>query len=117
MAGVTSSQRELGWNVRILISSSQTCFAGFYQQDDFATVADVRRELDLCFDLQDGPWRSALLGGDPGSLITLDKDDSAAFPTPPPQERANYYYVFHDLSCHDAEHFITSDCVRPADRP
>ncbi|POS70751.1 hypothetical protein DHEL01_v210852 [Diaporthe helianthi] len=39
MAGVTSSQRELGWNVRILISSSQACFAGFYQQDDFVTVA------------------------------------------------------------------------------
>lgn len=50
MAELTASQRELGWNVRILVKSGvESCFAGFYQQHDLVTVADVWRELELCF--------------------------------------------------------------------
>ncbi|KAH8751088.1 hypothetical protein F5883DRAFT_211734 [Diaporthe sp. PMI_573] len=109
MAGITAYQREIGWNIRILNSHTMSSFAGFYQQADFATVADIRRELDLCFELQDDPWPPALVRTDGGSIITLDRSNLEAFPTPPPGQQVAYYYVSHDPSCGSTtEHSLTS---------
>ncbi|KAH8762111.1 hypothetical protein F5883DRAFT_499800 [Diaporthe sp. PMI_573] len=118
MAGITAYQREIGWNIRILDSHTMGRFAGFYQQADFATVADIRRELDLCFELQDDTCRLALVPIDGGPIVSLKKDDPAAFPTPPPGQRATYHFVSHDPSCDGSiEHSLASTCIRPAERP
>ncbi|KAG6368889.1 hypothetical protein INS49_003107 [Diaporthe citri] len=126
MAGLTASQRELGWNVRILLKSGVvSCFAGFYQQDGLVTVADVRRELELCFVLDQQAGHPALIpraahNDGPIFMITLNENDLAAFPTPPAHQKAEYWYIQHDpAQCADARqyHSLTSPCVRPAGRP
>ncbi|KAH8754615.1 hypothetical protein F5883DRAFT_185092 [Diaporthe sp. PMI_573] len=95
-----ASQRELGWNVRILLNARiTTSLAGFYQKDDFVTVGNVRRELDLCFQLDDdnGQRQPALISArSSGGVIILDKNDSAPFPTPLPNTKSNYYLISHD---------------------
>jgi hypothetical protein len=105
MPAFTASQRELGWNVRIILNARiTTSLAGFYQQDDFVTVGELRRELDLCFRLDDdgGQRRPALISAQSiGTVIILDKNDSAPFPTPLPNTTSDYYLVSHDPSCQD----------------
>lgn len=109
MAGITAYQREIGWNVRILDGPTMSSFAGFYQQADFATVEDIMRDLDIYFELRDDIWRPALMPVDGGPIISLEKDNLAPFPTPPPEQQATYYFVYHDPSCDAAtEHSLTS---------
>lgn len=113
MAGLTPSQREVGWNVRILLHKGiASCLAGFYQQDDFLTLADVRRELDLCFQLDDrDAARPALLPArESGAIMLLERSNTAPFPTPPPDQQADYYYISHTPDCQTPakEHTVSS---------
>ncbi|KAL2282144.1 hypothetical protein FJTKL_11185 [Diaporthe vaccinii] len=122
MTGLTASQRVVGWNVRIVLKSGiASCLGGFYQQDDFLTVGDVRRELDLCFRLDEGEYRLPALipTGKPGVLLLLDKYDPTAFPTPPTNQQAEYYYVTHKPDCQTprAEHSLASTCIQQTTRP
>ncbi|KAH8744991.1 hypothetical protein F5883DRAFT_588344 [Diaporthe sp. PMI_573] len=123
MPAFTASQRELGWNVRIILNARiTTSLAGFYQQDDFVTVGELRRELDLCFRLDDdgGQRRPALISAQSiGTVIILDKNDSAPFPTPLPNTTSDYYLVSHDPSCQDTRrnHSTESNCICLQGRP
>lgn len=117
MAGLTASQRELGWNIKILLKSGiVSCLAGLYQQDDFVTVADVRRELELCFVLDQQARHPALIpraanSEGPDSMIVLDENDLLAFPTPLAHQKVEYWYTYHDPEqCDDARqnHDLTS---------
>ncbi|KAI0449066.1 hypothetical protein F5B21DRAFT_495628 [Xylaria acuta] len=120
MAGINPAQRELGWNVRLFLGSGiDSSFAGFYQQDDYLTVGQVCRDVDLCFTPLENAWPCALLAQKTGSIIGLAVDNTDIFPTPLPRECDDYYYVFHDPACLDKAkpHDLDSCCVVAADRP
>ncbi|KAH9907245.1 hypothetical protein F4778DRAFT_528813 [Xylariomycetidae sp. FL2044] len=120
MSSITQTQRELGWNIRLFLGSGiNSSFAGFYQQDDFLTVGRVCRDIDLCFTSPDNAWSRALLDQKTGSIIVLSVDDTSIFPTPPPREHRNYYYVFHNPTCaNEAKpHGLESSCITLAERP
>ncbi|KAI1146082.1 hypothetical protein F4825DRAFT_441765 [Nemania diffusa] len=124
MAGITHTQRELGWNVRFFVGSgfNPSSFAGFYQQDNYLTVGQVCRDFDLCFIPLTAPtagWTRALVPRNAGPLILFDVDAISKFPTPLAGECNDYYYVFHNPACDDRakQHDLNSDCVISADRP
>ncbi|KAI0873043.1 hypothetical protein GGS24DRAFT_465388 [Hypoxylon argillaceum] len=98
MAAITPSQRELGWNVNVCLSSG-VAFTGFYQSDDYVSIAEARRELELCFifekpDATDD-WQLVLLPtrNTVSTSILLLTNDMRPFPTPPPNQKV--YYVFN----------------------
>ncbi|KAH8743865.1 hypothetical protein F5883DRAFT_530100 [Diaporthe sp. PMI_573] len=93
MAGITAYQREIGWSIRILDSHTMGRFAAFYRQTDFVTMADIRRELDLGFELQEDTSRPAIVPINGGLIVSLEKDYPAAFPTPPLGQQGTYYFV------------------------
>ncbi|KAI0536143.1 hypothetical protein GGR58DRAFT_503529 [Xylaria digitata] len=89
MAAITPTQRELGWNVNICLISG-VAFAGFYQSDDYISIAEARRELELCFTFEKpdatDDWQLVLrlmLNTDSTSIVLL-ANDMRPFPTPPP---------------------------------
>lgn len=128
MAGITQDQRMLAWNVQFLVSGRP--FAGIYQREDFLSVADVSRELNLClrFPQPEGAWQAILLPIDssrtdahmprPAALddgqaeltidrdpfILLDETDTRPFPTPTMGYVTRYRYAFHSASCDNPRH-------------
>ncbi|KAF2967066.1 hypothetical protein GQX73_g6521 [Xylaria multiplex] len=98
MAAITPSQRELGWNVNVCLSSG-VAFAGFYQNDDYVSIAEARRELELCFTFEKpdatDDWQVVLLPtlNTASTSITLLANDMRPFPTPPPNQKV--YYVLN----------------------
>lgn len=128
MAGISQDQRRLAWNVEFV--SGLRTFAGIYQRDDFLTVADVARELDMCLSFPEpqGAWHAILLPmgttrratrvpatagpsdaeppltNDNEPFILLDKTDSRPFPTPAAGHCAQYRYAFHSGSCNNPRH-------------
>ncbi|KAI0103194.1 hypothetical protein GGR51DRAFT_573389 [Nemania sp. FL0031] len=101
MSIITPIQRQLGWNV--IISTKSGCrFGGFYQQGSLLSVAEVKRELDLCFKFEEpdftGTWQPALIPlTNAISSIFLENTNNSPFPTPWPLDfRAEYIYAFHN---------------------
>ncbi|KAI3392394.1 hypothetical protein diail_5745 [Diaporthe ilicicola] len=121
MSSITTLDRELGWNVRILVEPMSSCFAGFYQQDDWLSIAEAWRELNLCYEFSEHQWRPALLPRreDAPPPIHLTDDDNSPFPTPNPEDIVCYFYVHHDPGCSrpTAAHTLRSTCIQAASRP
>lgn len=94
MSGISRSQRQRSWNVRIYIKDSQ--FAGVYQCNDLLSIAEIAYELNLCFifDTHEG-WQQALLprGTASHDIVILDPQDRLPFPTP--DTVRDYDFVFH----------------------
>lgn len=100
MSSVTPLDRELGWNVRIVVEPMSFCFAGIYQQGGWLSVAEAWRELNLCYEFNEHQWQPALFAGkEDFPLIHLTDNDNAPFPTPEPGEVDSYHYVHHDPAC------------------
>ncbi|KAI1128334.1 hypothetical protein F5Y10DRAFT_240747 [Nemania abortiva] len=105
MAAITPSQRELGWNVNLCLSSG-VAFAGFYQSDDYVSIAEVRRELELCFTFEKpdatDDWQLVLLPllntDCTSTSIVLLANDMRPFPTPPLNQKAHYVLNFQKQS-------------------
>ncbi|KAH8160197.1 hypothetical protein CIB48_g8052 [Xylaria polymorpha] len=117
---VLATSLELGWNVRLFLSSGiVSSFAGFYQQADYLTVGQVCRDIDLCFTPPEHAWPCALLAQRTDLIIDLDVNDTTIFPTPPPSKCDDYYYVLNNPAClsRNKPHNLDNSCVRPADRP
>ena len=106
MAGITPTQRKLGWNVKLLIRTGIVSeFAGFYQQDSFLTISQVWRKLDLCFMLtSNDEWQPTLIPESTRSFIILEREDSATFPNPLPGQKDRYYFVYHNPTCLKPKH-------------
>lgn len=117
-------QRSRGWNTKFFVGSR--AFAGVYQRDDFLTVGDVARDLDLCivFQIQDGSaddWQPVLLpqrpASDPRPLghIVLDQSDNSPFPAP--RVDSQYTYLFHSATLCRQPHTPASRCYHQPQKP
>lgn len=128
MVGITQGQRLRAWNVQLLVGIG--AIAGFYQRDDFLSIADVSSDLDKClrFPQPEGTWQPVLLpidlsrrdaraprlvGSDDSQVeltvdrepfILLDDTDMRPFPTPATGYRTRYRYAFHSASCDNPRH-------------
>lgn len=100
MAGITAAQRELGWNVKMLGTSGIVPCRHPSTESDFLTVAEVRREVNLCSTFEhDDAHCITLIPEAGGAIIPLDATNSTTFPTPPPESRAQYYFVHYERTC------------------
>lgn len=105
MTAITRDQRAKAWNVQFFADTDP--IAGVYQHDNFLSIGDVARDLDLCLVFQlpthGVNWRHVLLPRNESSgtratprppPIVLDKADTGPFPGPE-QGTAQYTYMFH----------------------
>lgn len=77
-------------------TAQQESLVGFYQRDDFVTVGELRRELDLCFRLDEDDGQPALIPAhSSGAVIIPNRNNSTPFPTPLPNTKSNYCLVSH----------------------